>query len=255
MAFTVAVAGKGGVGKTTLSALIIVTLLKKGYKPVLAVDADPNVNLNILLGIEAPQAIGSLREEALKEMGKIDFPPGMSRAAYLEYGFESCLAESEDFDLMVMGRPEGPGCYCFANDVLRKFIDKLTPNYRYVVIDSEAGMEHLSRRTTQNVDVLFIVSDSNLVALKSAKRISDLVDELKLSIKKRYLVLNNVEDSLVSQIREKVEKIGVKLGGVIPKDRNIFSFVLEEKPLTQFPSDSVAFTAVERLLRETKVID
>jgi len=211
MAFTIAVAGKGGVGKTTLSALIIVDLLRKGFKPVLAVDADPNVNLNILLGIEAPQAIGTLREKALEEVKNIEFPAGMSKATYLEYGFQSCLAEGEGFDLMVMGRPEGPGCYCFANDVLRKFIDKLTPNYRYVVIDSEAGMEHLSRRTTQNVDILFMISDSNLIALKSAKRISDLVDELKLNISKRYLVLNNTENSMVSKITEKIKDTGLEL--------------------------------------------
>ncbi|HDN84282.1 MAG TPA: carbon monoxide dehydrogenase [Candidatus Aerophobetes bacterium] len=254
MAFTIAVAGKGGVGKTTLSALIIVDLLRKGFKPVLAVDADPNVNLNILLGIEAPQAIGTLREKALEEVKNIEFPAGMSKATYLEYGFQSCLAEGEGFDLMVMGRPEGPGCYCFANDVLRKFIDKLTPNYRYVVIDSEAGMEHLSRRTTQNVDILFMISDSNLIALKSAKRISDLVDELKLNISKRYLVLNNTENSMVSKITEKIKDTGLELAGIIPKDEMLFSFALEEKPLTELPSESVAFIAVDRLLKKTGAV-
>jgi len=254
MAFTIAVAGKGGVGKTTLSALIIVDLLRKGFKPVLAVDADPNINLNILLGIEAPQAIGTLREKALEEVKNIEFPAGMSKAAYLEYGFQSCLAEGEGFDLMVMGRPEGPGCYCFANDVLRKFIDKLTPNYRYVVIDSEAGMEHLSRRTTQNVDILFMISDSNLIALKSAKRISDLVDELKLNISKRYLVLNNTENSMVSKITEKIKDTGLELAGIIPKDEMLFSFALEEKPLTELPSESVAFIAVDRLLKKTGAV-
>jgi len=254
MAFTIAVAGKGGVGKTTLSALIIVDLLRKGFKPVLAVDADPNINLNILLGIEAPQAIGTLREKALEEVKNIEFPAGMSKATYLEYGFQSCLAEGEGFDLMVMGRPEGPGCYCFANDVLRKFIDKLTPNYRYVVIDSEAGMEHLSRRTTQNVDILFMISDSNLIALKSAKRISDLVDELKLNISKRYLVLNNTENSMVSKITEKIKDTGLELAGIIPKDEMLFSFALEEKPLTELPSESVAFIAVDRLLKKTGAV-
>ena len=254
MAFTIAVAGKGGVGKTTLSALIIVDLLRKGFKPVLAVDADPNINLNILLGVEAPKPIGTLREEVLEEVKNIEFPAGMSKATYLEYGFQSCLAEGEGFDLMVMGRPEGPGCYCFANDVLRKFIDKLTPNYRYVVIDNEAGMEHLSRRTTQNVDILFMISDSNLIALKSAKRISDLVDELKLNISKRYLVLNNTENSMVSKITEKIKDTGLELAGIIPKDEMLFSFALEEKPLTELPSESVAFIAVDRLLKKTGAV-
>jgi len=254
MAFTIAVAGKGGVGKTTLSALIIVDLLRKGFKPVLAVDADPNINLNILLGVEAPKPIGTLREEVLEEVKNIEFPAGMSKATYLEYGFQNCLAEGEGFDLMVMGRPEGPGCYCFANDVLRKFIDKLTPNYRYVVIDSEAGMEHLSRRTTQNVDILFMISDSNLIALKSAKRISDLVDELKLNISKRYLVLNNTENSMVSKITEKIKDTGLELAGIIPKDEMLFSFALEEKPLTELPSESVAFIAVDRLLKKTGAV-
>ena len=254
MAFTIAVAGKGGVGKTTLSALIIVDLLRKGFKPVLAVDADPNINLNILLGVEAPKPIGTLREEVLEEVKNIEFPAGMSKATYLEYGFQSCLAEGEGFDLMVMGRPEGPGCYCFANDVLRKFIDKLTPNYRYVVIDSEAGMEHLSRRTTQNVNILFIVGTSNYIALKSAKRISDLVDELKLNISKRYLVLNNTENSMVSKITEKIKDTGLELAGIIPKDEMLFSFALEEKPLTELPSESVAFIAVDRLLKKTGAV-
>lgn len=254
MSFTIAVAGKGGVGKTTICALIILDLLEKELKPVLAVDADPNVNLNVLLGIEAPQAVGTLREEALEEIKKTDFPFGMSKVAYLEYGFQNCLAEGEGFDLMVMGRPEGSGCYCFANDVLRRFIDKLTPNYKYVVIDSEAGMEHFSRRTTQNVDVLFIVSDSNLVALKSVKRISDLVDELKLNIAKRYLVLNNTEDSIILRIEEKIKEVGVELGGVIPKDEAVFSFTLEGKPLTHLPLKSPAFLAVDELLKKTGVI-
>ena len=254
MAFTIAVAGKGGVGKTTISALVIINLLKRGLKPVLAVDADPNVNLNTLLGIQAPFEIGKLREEALEEVRKIDFSPGMSKATYLEYEFQSCVTEGEGFDLIVMGRPEGPGCYCFANDVLRTFIAKLTPNYRYVVIDSEAGMEHLSRRTTQNVDILFIVSDSNPVALKSAERINKLVDELKLRIKKRYLVLNNLENSFILKIKEKVKKTGLELGGIIPKDEMVFSFTLEEKPHTQLPSTSPALLAVENLLKKTEVL-
>ena len=155
---------------------------------------------------------------------------------------------------MVMGRPEGPGCYCFANDVLRKFIDRLTPNYRYVVIDSEAGMEHFSRRTTQNVNILFIVGTSNYIALKSAKRISDLVDELKLNISKRYLVLNNTENSMISKITEKIKNTGLELAGIIPKDEMLLSFALEEKPLTDLPSESAAFIAVDKLLKKTGAV-
>jgi len=254
MAFTIAVAGKGGTGKTTLAALIIFELLGRNLKPILAVDADPNVNLNVLLGIDTPRAVGSLREETLKKIKNMDFPQGMSKSMYIEYRLQECLAEREGIDLLVMGRPEGPGCYCFANDVLRKFIDTLTPNYHYVVIDSEAGMEHLSRRTTQNVDVLFIVSDENPVSLRSAMRINNLVDELELKISKRYLVLNNVNSDLSDRAKEEIKKSNLQIGGVIPKDGGIFSLALEEKPLSQLSPESPAHAAVEKLLRTAGVI-
>jgi len=248
MAFTLAVAGKGGTGKTTLAGLIIYELLKHNLKPVLAVDADPNVNLNVLLGVEVSRTVGSMREDSLKRIKGMNFPPGMSKSMYLEYELQQCLTEGEGFDLLVMGRPEGPGCYCFANDVLRKFIDTLTPNYPYVVIDSEAGMEHLSRRTTQNVDILFILSDSSPVSLRSAERINKLVDELKLKVKRRYLVLNNLDKSLDTRVKEKLEKINLELGGVIPKDETIFSLALNEKPLDQLPPGSPAALAVRNIL-------
>lgn len=254
MAFTVAVAGKGGTGKTTLAALIINELLKDNLKPLLAVDADPNVNLNVLLGLEVAQTIGQMREDTLKKIKQADFSPGMSKSMYLEYQLQQCLTEGEGFDLLVMGRPEGPGCYCFVNDILRKFIDTLTPNYRYVVIDTEAGMEHLSRRTTQKVDILFILSDPSPVSLRAAERINKLVDELNLKVKRRCLILNNTEENLNEKLKDKLKETDLELAGVIPKDENVLSLSIDGKPLKELPPESVAVSALRKILEKTGVI-
>ncbi|MBC7188855.1 AAA family ATPase [Candidatus Aerophobetes bacterium] len=255
MALTVAVAGKGGVGKTTFAALVIRELILKNLKPVLAVDADPNSNLNIFLGINVYRTVGSLREEALERVKKMDFPEGMSKVMYMEYGFQECIAEGDGFDLLVMGRPEGPGCYCFANDILRSFIDKLSPNYRYVVIDTEAGMEHLSRRTTRNVDVLFIISDKNPVSLRAAERINNLVEELKLKIGRRYLVLNMQNFSSSESLKQKLKGTNLKLAGTVPQDSEVFSCAIEEKPVFSLSPSSPAVSAVRKILEDTGVIE
>ncbi len=256
MAFTIAVAGKGGVGKTTVAGLIAQLLVERREGPVLAIDADPNTNFHQVLGFQLEQTIGELREDTLTRIK--DLPPGVTKDQYLEYGLQQCLVESHGIDLLAMGRGEGPFCYCAVNHVLRRYIDLLSKNYRYVVLDNEAGLEHLSRRTTQNVDVLLIITDANPVALQAAARINRLADELKLHIGKRFLVLNHLSDGTLSgpgreAFRERLAQTGLNLVGEIPKDEAVLRLSLECKPLGELPASSPARLAVEEILE--KVLD
>ena len=188
MSFTIAVSGKGGTGKTTLSGMIIRFLLDKGKGPILAVDADSNSNLNEVLGVEISSTIGNAREVMKK-----DVPVGMTKDIWFEYKVQEALTEAKGFDLIAMGRPEGPGCYCAANTLARKCLDILTGNYKYIVIDNEAGMEHFSRLTTRDVNLLFIVSDSSQRGILTASRIRDLIHELDLRIVREVLIINRVQ--------------------------------------------------------------
>src|SRR5512134_782911 len=183
MAYVIALAGKGGTGKTSIAGLTVRYIVEKKKKPVLAVDADSNSCLNEALGIEVHATIGKLREESLETVRSGgERPGGMSMEQLFDYQVQQSVIEAKGFDLMVMGRPEGPGCYCAANNIIRKYTDKLSETYAYVVIDNEAGMEHLSRRTTHKVYLLIVVSDPTVKGVKTAKRIHELVDELQLDI-------------------------------------------------------------------------
>lgn len=254
MPFTIAVAGKGGTGKTTLAALIIQLLRERGEGPILAVDADPNANLNELLGMEVGQTIGDLREETLENIAEL--PPGLSKEHYLEYGLHECLVEGEGLDLLAMGHGEGPKCYCMVNHILRKYIEILRENYRWVVIDNEAGMEHLSRRTTQDVDALLIVANANPISLRSAGRIAELARKLKLRIAERYLVVNNLESDesdelpLPTDLQEELNRLELPLLGVIPHDEALYQLALEGRPVSELEPGSKARKATERLLAE-----
>lgn len=186
--FTIAVAGKGGVGKTTFSALAIRHLHRVTGDVVLAVDADPNANLHAKLGIPPGRTIGDIREELLAEADQL--PAGVSKQEHVDYQIRLALAEGDGFDLLTMGRQEGPGCYCYVNNILRTFVDSLSEKYGNIVIDNEAGMEHLSRRTTRASDVLFVVSDTSKAALDSAARIAALAREMDLDIRRMVLVKN-----------------------------------------------------------------
>ncbi len=188
MSFLVAVAGKGGVGKSTISALLVRILSEDGS--ALAVDADPNSNLGQKLGVDVPGTIGKVREGLLTKQGQP--PRDMSKQEYLRLKLREILAEGDTFDLLTMGRPEGPGCYCYVNNLLRVFVDQLMNGYRYVVIDNEAGMEHLSRRTARGMDLLLLVSDPTAVGVATAKRLSDLAEELELKVKRKVLLINGV---------------------------------------------------------------
>jgi CO dehydrogenase maturation factor len=233
MSFTIAVSGKGGTGKTTFAGMIIRYLLEKGRGPVLAVDADANANLNEVLGIEVKSTIGEMRER-MKEPDEV--PVGMTKDVWFEYKVQEALTEAKGFDLLVMGRPEGAGCYCAANTLARKYIDMLTENYPYVVIDNEAGMEHFSRLTTRDVDLLFVLSDSSRRGIMTAARIRDLVKELKLNIKKDLLVLNRMEGPLQQDTAEEIKKNRLDLAGIIPSDEEINRFDRNGTPTFRLPS-------------------
>ncbi len=246
-AFTIAVAGKGGTGKTTLTGLVIRYLTEKRKGPVLAVDADANSNLNEVLGVVACSTVGRIREEALSSAG--GRPHGMSLDEYLDLRIEQELVESSGFDLLVMGRPEGPGCYCAANNVIRKYTDHLMDSYRYIVTDNEAGLEHLSRRTTQNTDLLLIVSDPSARGVMTAGRVNGIVDELGLDIRRRLLIVNRTQDGLIPpELRAAVDKTGLELAGAVPDDPEIAFFDLSGRPLIGLPGDSRSVRALYGIL-------
>lgn len=210
MAYIIAVAGKGGVGKTTISAMLIHYLLKID-KPVLAVDADPNSNLNTALGMEYEETIADIREEVKKNT-----PDSFSKSEFFGMRLEEALVEGNGFDLLVMGRPEGPGCYCAVNNILREYLAKISRNYKFVVIDNEAGMEHLSRRTAVDIDLLLLVSDSTVVGINSAIKAFYTAKSANIKIKNITLVVNKSKGKLDADKIKLIENAGLKIGGYIP---------------------------------------
>ena len=242
MSFTIAVSGKGGTGKTTFAAMILRHFIEKGKSPVLAVDADSNTNLNEVLGIELRSTIGETRETM-----KRDVPPGMTKDVWFEYKIQEALVEAKGFDLIAMGRPEGAGCYCAANTLARKYLDLLTQNYRYIVIDNEAGMEHFSRLTTRDVALLFVLSDSSRRGILTAVRIRDLVHELDLRIERSVLIVNRVLGELDAGILAEIKRYDLELGGTIPEDEEVLKYDLEGRPTFYLPGSSRAIQAVRRI--------
>ena len=219
MGLIIGIAGKGGVGKTTLSALIIDWLVGRGETPILAVDADSNSNLNEALGVEYSATVGGVRESARKQAQSLK---GVSKQEFLDLRVHEALVEQNSFDLIVMGRPEGQGCYCFANNVLRDVLDRLAKNYRHIVIDSEAGLEHISRRTLLSLDYLLIVSDCTIRGIHTASRISALADEVALPAKKRGLIVNRTpQGPLPEAVRHAVEATPLELLATIPLDAQV----------------------------------
>jgi len=248
LSFSIAVAGKGGSGKTSLATLIIRYLQKTGSGPILAIDADPNANLGESLGLDINKTIGSII--ATFNEDKINIPPGMTKEAYLEYKLNEIIVESKGLDLITMGRGEGPECYCYPNLLLRKFADTLADNYAYVVMDNEAGMEHLSRRTTQNIDLLLIVSDHSVKGVRTIARIRDLASELKLVVKRQTAIVNIVPDGLAPMVKEELDRLGIESPVIIPEDEQIYQYDLELKPLLGLPDTSKAVKAIDDLMAE-----
>ena len=273
---TIALAGKGGSGKTTIAGLVINYLLRTGKKPVLAVDADPNSNLNEVLGVGFDRTVVSTVDEIMEQKEKL--PAGITKERLLEFHLQDAIIESKGFDLLVMGRTEGQGCYCRANDLLRSFMEKLSENYPYVVMDNEAGMEHLSRRTTRNVDILLVVANPTPVSFKAAQRIYETVQKLKLNVKRSYLVVNEIGDSLsnkgydssillppllkgVGGLKEKAEKIdkergevgipsGLEILGSIPYDEKLLDGSINGESVFDLPDTSIAKKSVEEMMKK-----
>ena len=246
MSFNIAVAGKGGTGKTSVTSLVIRHLLKNGAGPILAIDADPNANLGESLGLDIKQTVGSIIASFNEE--KINIPPGMTKEAYLEIKLNGAIVEAKGIDLVTMGRGEGPDCYCYPNLLLRKFADTLSGNYPYMVMDNEAGMEHLSRRTTQNVDELLLISDHSVKGVRTIARIKELVDELKLEVKRQSVLVNLVPDGLDPTVAGELARLGVEPAAIIPLDEVVSQYDLELKPLLDLPDESKAVQAVDNLM-------
>lgn len=246
MSYNIAVAGKGGSGKSSITSIIIRYLRKNASGPILAVDADPNANLGESLGLSTKQTIGSIIASFNNE--KINIPQGMTKEAYLEYKLNEVVVESKGLDLITMGRGEGPDCYCYPNLILRKFTDTLSQSYAYMVMDNEAGMEHLSRRTTQNVDQLVLISDHSVKGVRTIARIRELVSELKLVVKRQSVVINFVSTSLDPFVSDELARLGIDPTAIIPWDEAVRQYDLKLKPLLELPDTSKAVMAVNGLM-------
>lgn len=261
MTTTIALAGKGGVGKTTTAALLIRYLAASQTGAILAIDADPSSNLNMALGLDLDWTVGDIREDMLSQvkesltaggaaMGALQ--GGQSKHDYLDYQVRTSVSEGEAFDLIAMGRSEGPGCYCAVNHNLREVIDALSKNYRYVVIDNEAGMEHLSRRTTRDVQHLLIVSDPSMRSIVAAERIAGFRNDLDIRIENAYLILNRVRGELPEALLAHIERIGIPYLGAVPDDEALADLDLTGKPIAEIAAQAPAYQAIvgfgERLL-------
>ncbi len=236
--FSVAISGKGGTGKTTVAALLVRSLISAGQVPVLAVDADPNANLHEALGVEIQETLGSLREEAFTQQ----IPPGMNRRDYISLCFRKSLVEAKGFDLIAMGRPEGTGCYCFANNLLTTSMQLLERDYRFVVIDNEAGMEHLARGTIGIPDLFLVVSDPGVRGIRTAARIRNLARSLGLGTVPVILVLNRWKGTPLDNLPAVFGK-----PVLVPEDPAVESADIEGSPVASLPPGSTALAAIEQL--------
>ncbi len=249
MARVIALAGKGGTGKTTVAGLLVRALQHNGHGPVLAVDADPNSCLDVTIGLTAERTVSDVLDES---RGLRDVPQGMPKSTYVEMQLEDCLAEGRGVDLIVMGRPEGQECYCSANQMLRTFMDRMIGSYPTVVVDNEAGMEHLSRRTTKDIDLLLVVSDASLAGARASRRIADLVGELELPVKRIAVVVDGAEE-MAEPVAGILTGDGLQLAGFVPHDPLIVESELAAASLLELPEDAPAVRAVGELLaRELK---
>jgi len=247
MTRTIAITGKGGVGKSTIAALLIRGLNRRGVNSILAVDADSNVNLNDLLGVKAGASVGTIREEMKEKVNEL--PGGMTKQQFLEYKVHEGLAEHEDFDLITMGRPEGPGCYCYANNILKGILKTLSDNYEYVIIDNEAGMEHLSRRTAQDIDYLMIVSNPSVRGIRTAGRISRLMAELDTRVGQRFLLLNRTrKEELSLAIKEQIDIEGLELLACLPEDNIVRTSDEKGEPVNDIPNTSPLSVALSKCI-------
>jgi CO dehydrogenase maturation factor len=241
MSKIIAIAGKGGTGKTTIAALIVRVLKEKRAGSILAIDADPNSNLGETLGVSAPSTIVEIIDGISRNPDQI--PSGITKDRYINLKVQESLDEGEGFDLLSMGRPEGPGCYCFANNMLRGLIRKLMDNYSYVVIDNEAGMEHLSRRLVRSIDTLFIASDASAVGIRSAERISRLLDALKIRVKERLFLLNKAKNG-AGVLEGEIEKAGLDLKAILPLSEELEDAAVKNRSIFELSENNAVLNTV-----------
>lgn len=247
MGYVLAMAGKGGTGKTTFSGLAVRYLMDRYGEQVLAVDADANANLDMVLGVRAENTVGQVREHLTKE--KDNIPAGMAKEDWVEMLMQQALVEEDGFDLISMGRPEGPGCYCFLNSVFRRHLDIMVANYDFIVMDNEAGMEHLSRRTTRGVDLMIIMSDATVRGVETALRIRDLGREMSLELKRIALVISRVQDGCIPEgVARRAEEGNLKIAGFLPDDPLVREYDGAGRPLLELPDESAAYQAVRSIL-------
>ena len=247
---TIAVAGKGGVGKTTTCGMIIDYLCNKKQGPVLVVDADANANLNEVLGVEVETSLGEIREEMARAELKGTLPAGMTKADYADFKFSSAIIEEDDFDMLVMGRTQGKGCYCYVNGVLKTQVDKYAQNYRYIVMDNEAGLEHVARGTLPKVDTMLLISDCSRRGIQAAARVAEIVQEMELNPATMGLIVNRApEGKLDAGVMEEIEKHGLKLLGVLPQDEGVYRCDCDGEPSAKLPDSNPVKAAVKKTMQ------
>ncbi len=253
MTTTIAVAGKGGTGKTTFVALLIKYIVSRGLGSVLAIDGDPSANLNLALGMELGRTVGGIREDTRNQVTSGQFDTSIPKSDFFEYEVNDALVEGEQVDLVAMGRPEGPGCYCAANNILRGVICRLGNQYDYVVIDNEAGMEHISRQTTRDVDRLFVVTDMTMRGLAAAGHITSLIKDLGTRVHYTYLVVNRLQGELPEAWKQEIARYGLQLIGSLPDDPVVREFDIVGKPIIEISEDSAIYVAVAGIAARTQI--
>ena len=237
MPHTIAVAGKGGVGKTTTCGMLIDYLCKKKSGPILVVDADANANLNEVLGVGLETSLGAIREE-------------MAQAEYAEMKFNDALIEDDDFDMLVMGRTQGEGCYCFVNSMLKRQMDKYIPNYKYVVMDNEAGLEHVARGTLPHVDTMLLISDCSRRGIQAVGRLAEMIREMNLNPGQMGLIVNRAPGGVLDDgIKAEIEKHGLTLFGVLPQDEAVYRCDCDGEPSSRLPENDPMKVALQNILQ------
>ena len=248
---TIAVAGKGGVGKTTTCGMLIDLLCKKNKGPVLVVDADANSNLNEVLGVEVETSLGAIREEMAQAEMKGTIPAGMTKADYAEFKFNSAIIEEDDFDMLVMGRTQGKGCYCYVNGVLKTQVDKYAKNYSYIVMDNEAGLEHVARGTLPHVDTMLLISDCSRRGVQAAARVAEMIDEMDLKPGKMGIIINRAPGGVLDDgVKAEVEKHGLTLLGVLPQDESVYRCDCDGEPSAKLPETNPVKAALKGIVQE-----
>jgi CO dehydrogenase maturation factor len=248
MTTTIALAGKGGTGKTTVSALMIKAIIQRTTEPILAIDADPASNLHLALGLPMPATVGEIREETSKVAQQGQLGVSISRHDYLTREIRMALEEGDQVDLLAMGRPEGQGCYCAINHLLRVIIDEVGRHYPFVVIDNEAGMEHISRRTTRDVDLLLLVTDPTMRGVKTAGEMARLAEDLEVNVEDTKLIINRVTGNLPPPLEKAIEDLGIEVAAIVPADANVNQMDALGEPLINLNSDSPAWRAIDSMV-------